>query len=324
MASLPRHRVTIDRPFITSGVDFCGPIAIKSGIRRVASIKAYISVFVCLTTRAVHLEVVSALTTEAFIAALNRFMSRRGFCANLYSDNGTYFTGADAMLRKYFNEAQKQHSVDNYLAEKGVKWHFIPPSAPHFGSIWEAAVKSAKTHLYKVTKAVLLNFEELTTLRCRIEEVLNSRPLIAMSKDPTDYEVLTPGHFLIGSRITTPVEPDVSEIPQNRLRRFELVRSQVKFFWRRWKKEYLPQLQKRTKWFTLQRVMVVGDLAILKDDNLPPLKWKMVRVVETHPGDDGVVRAVSVKTPKGTILKRPVVKLSLLPNSTDEDTEQPE
>lgn len=159
-------------------------------------------------------------------------MSRRGFCANLYSDNGTNFTGADAMLRKYFNEAQKQCSGDNYLAGKGVKWHFVPLSAPHFGDIWEAAVKSAKTHLYKVTKGVLLNFEELTTLMCRIEAIPNSRPLIAMSNDPTDYEALTPGHFLIGSRNTTPVKPDVSEIPQNRLRRFELVRSQVKLFWR--------------------------------------------------------------------------------------------
>ncbi|XP_050535043.1 uncharacterized protein LOC126902063 [Daktulosphaira vitifoliae] len=123
-------------------------------------------------------------------------MSRRGFCTNLYSDNGTNVTGADAKLKKYFKQVSDQQSVDEYLAEKGVMWYFIHPSATHFSGFWEVEVKS---HLYNVIKGALLKFEELSIMMRRIEVILISKPLIAVSNDPTDYEALIPGHFLIGS-----------------------------------------------------------------------------------------------------------------------------
>lgn len=103
MAPLPRERVNIERPFSRSGVDFCGPILIRSGIRRVVSIKCYIAVFVCFVTRAVHLELVNGLTSDAFLAALTRFMARRGHCSHLYSDNGTNFVGANKVLYSIVN-----------------------------------------------------------------------------------------------------------------------------------------------------------------------------------------------------------------------------
>lgn len=104
-------------------------------------------------------------------------------------------------------------------------------------------------------------------------------------------------------------------VPTNRLRRFQLMQAQMQTFWKRWSSEYLPQVQKRGKWTKFIRNIEVGDLAILKDDIVPPIYWKLVRVVKTHPGRDDVVRAVTVRNSAGMEFKRPVVKLAVLPTS---------
>lgn len=118
---------------------------------------------------------------------------------------------------------QNKKTEHDFFIENEIEWHFIPPAAPHFGGLWEAAVKSAKRLLIKVTKAVLLTNEELTILLCKIEAVLNSRPLTPINDNPSEFLVLTPAHFLIGRPLITPAEPDLSSIPQNRLKSFKLV-----------------------------------------------------------------------------------------------------
>lgn len=270
MAPLPPERVNVERPFARTGVDFCGPIMIRSGIRRVVSIKCYVAVFVCFVTRAIHLELVSGLTTEAFLASLMRFLSRRGLCSHIYSDNGTNFIGANKVLHSYFAPVKGQRTVEDSLSDLKIQWHFIPPSAPHFGGLWEAAVKSAKRHLLKVNSMGLLTYEEMHTLLCRIEAILNSRPISPMSDDPSDLTPLTPAHFLTGGSLTQPAEPDSIGIPLNRVKRWELVKLQSQTFWKRWSTEYLPQLHKRGKWLSKKDTRV-GSLAILREDNLPPL-----------------------------------------------------
>lgn len=318
MAPLPKERVTIERPFNRTGVDFCGPILIKSGIRRVVAIKGYIAVFVCFVTRAVHLELVTDLTSDAFLAALSRFMSRRGMCSHLYSDNATNFVGANKILKQYFTPNSKKQLVTDVMANHGVQWHFIPPASPHFGGLWEAAVKSAKHHMLRVTKGALFSVEEFNTLLCRIEAVLNSRPLVPFSDDPGEFEALTPSHFLIGGHLMLPQEPDVTTVPKNKLRRFQLMRSQFQLFWVRWSKEYLPQLHKRNRWTSSGQAIAVGELAVLKEDNVPPLQWKLVRITALHPGADGKTRVATIKLSSGAELKRPVVKLAVLPMPTED------
>jgi len=125
-------------------------------------------------------------------------MARRGQCRELFSDNGTNFVGADRILQTHIQECQKSTKVHNFLSSRRINWHFIPPSAPHFGGIWEAAVKSAKKHLLPVSKGFIMTFDETTTLLCHIEAVLNSRPLTPLSRDPSDFNALTAGHFLMG------------------------------------------------------------------------------------------------------------------------------
>lgn len=204
MGSLPGVRVNPARPFQHTGADYAGPIHLRTtGGRGHRSYKAFVTVFVCLATRAVHLEAVSDYTTSAFLAALHRFTSRRGVCESIHSDCGTNFVGADAELRRLFTAGRPEgQRVAAQLASEGIRWRFNPPAAPHFGRIWEAAVKSLKHHLRRVVGNAKLTFEEMSTLFAQIEACLNSRPLQALSDDPDDLAALTPGHFLIGSALT--------------------------------------------------------------------------------------------------------------------------
>lgn len=318
MAPLPRSRVSIDRPFNRTGIDFCGPIHIRSGIRRVVSVKGYIAVFVCFITRAVHLELVSSFSSDAFLAALKRFITRRGHCNHIHSDNGSNFIGANKELCTYFAADKGKTTVPDSMANLGIQWHFNPPSSLHFGGIWESAVREAKRHLAKITKNALFNFEEMSTFLCQVEAVLNSRPLVSLSDDPGDYSALTPAHFLVGGSLMLPPEPDISTVATNRLKRWKLLTAQTQIFWKRWSREYLPQLQRRNKWIKPSRNIKSGDLAILRDEVLPLAKWTLVRVSKTHPGIDGVVKVVTVRTASGSEYKRPVIKLTLLPSNEDE------
>lgn len=209
MGQLPVDRVQAARPFRSAGVDYAGPINLKASKGRgIKSFKGYICFFVCMASRAVHLEAVSDLTTGSFLAAFRRLVARRGYCARLSSDNGTNFRGADRELREMFSAASEFYQECRVqLAADGTEWTFIPPSAPHFGGLWEAGVKSAKHHLRRVLGDQLLTYEELSTLLCQVEACLNSRPLYPMSVDPTDSVAITPGHLLIGEAPINIPEP---------------------------------------------------------------------------------------------------------------------
>ena len=152
MGELPSARVRPSPPFQSSGVDYAGPISVRlTKSRGKGTLKDYICVFVCMATRAVHLELVEDYTSEAFIAAFHRFTARRGQCKFLYSDQGTTFVGADPQLKQILSESSLFLSkVTKELSNEGLTWSFNPPSAPHFGGLWEAAVKSMKHHMRRV------------------------------------------------------------------------------------------------------------------------------------------------------------------------------
>lgn len=314
MGELPRERVTVSRPFSRTGIDFFGPVYVRPGPRRTA-VKAYGAIFVCFATKAIHIELVSDLSTDRFIQALRRFMARRGRCAEIFSDNGTNFVGARNRMRdllQLLKDKDHKEKVDNYCLDEGIKWHFSPPSGPHFGGLWEAAVRSTKFHLQRVIGDTPVSIEDMNTLLTQVESCLNSRPITALSEDPSDLEPLTPAHFLIGASLQALPDLDVTNIPTNRLSKFEAVQRKVQDFWNRWRQEYLSQLQGRTKRWRPPVEIVVGKMVVICDDNLPPMRWKLGRVEQVHPGLDGVVRVVTLRTASG-ILKRPVEKTCLLP-----------
>lgn len=294
-----------------------GPVTLREGKRRNArNHKAYISIFVCFATKAVHIELVSDLTSVAFVGALKRFISRRNKPAHMYSDNGTSFVGAQRQLKEFYDfihTEQVQSSVKQFLCDQETSWTFIPPNAPHFGGLWEAAVKSAKYHMYRIVGKAHLTFEELQTVLCEIEAILNSRPLTQLSEDPNDLEYLSPGHFLIGTTINSFPYPDLKDINENRLVRWQRVEQIRQHFWKRWSTEYLHCLQERRKWKSSKGIQLEpNQIVLINQQGLPPLQWALGRVQNIHVGSDGVARSATVQTAKG-LLTRPLTKLAILP-----------
>ncbi|XP_036145322.1 uncharacterized protein LOC118646459 [Monomorium pharaonis] len=217
MGDLPSMRVSPSpRSFAQCGVDYAGPVQVRAFAGRgVASRKAYIALFVCLATRAIHLELISDYSSPAFLNAYVRFCSRRGLPRIMYSHNGTTFVGAEKELKKAYYSALRDPQFLNKTACDNVQWLFIPPSAPHFGGMWEAGVRSVKHHLRRVIDKHTLSFEEFSTLLCTIEACLNSRPIVPLSEAFDDYDYLTPGHFLIGSALTVAPEPSILHLNES-------------------------------------------------------------------------------------------------------------
>ncbi|XP_024875383.1 uncharacterized protein LOC112456855, partial [Temnothorax curvispinosus] len=208
---------------------------------------------------------------------------REMYYKNLHADNGRNFVGAKNELNnlaKFLQSESVKSKILEFTAEQMIEWTFIPPYSPHVGELWEAAVKSAKSHLKAVIRPTSLTFEELTTVFAQIEAILNSRPLTPVSADPSDLTALKPGHFLVGAPLTAIPEPDLDEVPLNRLSRFQLLSSFVQGFWKRWMREYVTQLQSRQKWKeTLPNPhLKIGALVLLRDDNAPPLQWRLGRI----------------------------------------------
>ncbi|XP_070141654.1 uncharacterized protein [Drosophila kikkawai] len=232
--------------------------------------KGYVSVFVCFCTKAIHLEPTSDLTTEKFLAAFARFVSRRGCPRQVQSDNGKTFVGAATLLSRDFLQAVKE-AVTGAYSHQQLLWQFIPPGAPHMGGLWGAGVKSFKTLFYKSTATRKYTFEELSTLLARIEACLNSRPLAPMSEDPADLLALTPGHFLVGGPLLAVVEPEIKGDATAIINRWQHLKALNQQFRLRWKEEYLKELHKRNKWRTPARNLQVGDMVVVKETTFRPM-----------------------------------------------------
>jgi len=311
MADLPAARVQQGRPFARVGVDYAGPLQMRElRLRKSRSYKVYVAVFVCLAVKAVHLEPVTDLSTDAFLAAFDRFIARRGLPSDIFSDCGTNFIGADKQLQLLINSTDGQEALSGSHA--ACQWHFNPPSAPHFGGLWEAAVRSMKRLLIRTMGTHIFSYEEFTTLLARIEAVLNSRPLTPMTTDPADLDYLSPGHFLIGQPLLAVPPRTTSESRVNLNQRWKLLDQCHQAFWRRWATEYLTSLQGRSKWRKETPNVNVDDMVVIVDNQAPPLMWRLGRVSEILPGQDGVVRVVRLLTLQG-LITRPVAKIVVLP-----------
>ena len=214
-------------------------------------------------------------------------------------------------LFQFLEECKTRDAISQFCSTQRIVWKFIPERAAHFGGLWEAAVKSMKTHLKRTTANVKFTFEEMSTVLTQIEACLNSRPLTPLPCDDEVIEVLTPGHFLIGRPLEALPDPSSSYQPVSLLRRWHLCQSVIHHFWKRWSTEYISSLRRFAKWHRPTRNVEVGDVVVLHEDNLIPTKWPLARVTEVHPGNDGLIRVVTIKTSTG-IFKRPVTKIALL------------
>lgn len=319
MGILPKSRVTPSNCFTHTSVDYAGPMEFKGVGKGSRPTKGYVAVFVCMCTKAIHLEAVPDLTSEKFINAFNRFISVENKPTHMYSDNGTTFVGANRFLEKELKEAIMNAEQDalSFFADSEIVWKFNPPTASHMGGLWEAGVKSMKTHLKTYLNGRIFNFEEMQTILYRIAACLNTRPICGLSEDPNDLESLTPGHFMRNMPKHILPGRNLLEERVGTADRYRLQQQVLQSIWKRWQGEYLTRLHERSKWTKEQENIKVNDLVLVKEDNLPPGKWRLGRILDVHPGPDNLVRVVTVKT-KDNILKRPIHKLSKLPIDAEE------
>lgn len=306
-APLPGLRVNPADPFEVSGMDFAGPLFAKEcGVVK----KCYILVITYAVTRAVHLELVSDLTAERFILAFRRFISRRGVCRVVLTDNAQTFRRADKELGELWNCIRREE-VSAVFASLRVQWKFIVERAAWWGGFWERMVRCVKTVLKKILGHAFLKFEELSTVLTEVEAVLNSRPLTFVYAETSEPDPLTPAHFLVGRRLTSlppcerrlVSEPNAADI-QRRWKHRQALADQ---FWRRWRREYLNELRsahhsRPTKSTGLRE----GDFVIVYEHLQPRQNWCTGRVVKTFPGRDGRVRSCTIRIPHGKVIKRPV------------------
>ena len=319
---LPEDRVKDAAVFEITGIDLCGPLLVRG------EKKCWILLATCAIYRAVHLELVSSLSTDCFILALRRFIARRGRPSTIYSDNGKNLVGTANLLKSIDWE-----KVEDFASEKRISWKFNPPSAPWWGGFWERLIGVLKSILRRVLGRACLNDEELTTILCDVESIINSRPLTYLSEDPDDLLALTPAMFL--QEIKSVGVCDFDIIDSKRLNKRYTYRLKLqKDLRNRFRSEYLGFLKDFSK-VKKDSSVKEGDIVLIGDNNTKRINWPLAKVIKTYPGKDGKVRVVELKTKSGTLL-RPIQKLyplevssrdflpSKIPDKENEDSSHPD
>lgn len=295
---LPLDRIKTVATFQVTGVDLAGPLYLKDGS------KSWICLFTCAVYRAVHLELVTSLSTECFLLALRRFIARRGRPHIVYSDNGTNFTGANNLLQDLDWDL-----IEHEALIRKIEWRFNPPAAPWWGGFWERMVRTIKDLLKRNLGNSRLYYEELYTVLCDCESIVNQRPLTYQSDDPSELRALTPKDFLQDLRGSDVSDFDIIDqsLFQGRYKFVQEVRDAMRS---RFQREYLANLVHRGKNQLNEQVdlVQVGDIVLVSNDTNKRINWPLARVIEIFPGRDGVTRMVRLKLQQGELV-RPVQKI---------------
>ncbi|GFW74593.1 integrase catalytic domain-containing protein [Trichonephila clavipes] len=261
---LPEDRVRDAAIFEVCGVDLCGPLFLKENK------KCWVVLFTCAIYRAVHLELITSLSTDSFILAFRRFIARRGRPTTIYSDNGKNFVGTFNALNSI-----DWDKIQDFALKIKIQWKFSPPSAPWWGGFWERLVGMLKNVLRKVLGKASLNEEELNTLLCDAESIINSRPITYLSEDPKDLVALTPAMFL--QEIREIGVPDFDMIDSKKLERRFIYRVKIRKDLRnRFRNEYLGLLKDYSK-VRKEASVKDGDIVLIGDNDVKRINWPMAR-----------------------------------------------
>ncbi|XP_037825055.1 uncharacterized protein LOC119613182 [Lucilia sericata] len=309
MGSLPKDRLTAYiRPFSYTGLDYFGPLTITIGRRHE---KRWVALFTCLTIRAIHLEVAFDLSTDACILAIRNFINRRGLPTRLRSDNGKNFVGADQVAKR-FSEVFDVARIQDECSTKGIDWQFNCPHNPAEGGIWERMVQCVKRVLQSTLKESAPREHTLQSFLIEAENIVNSRPLTHLPLSHEDEEPLTPNHFLLGCPNTSQTPAgEINVQPMVLRKQWRISRQLRDHFWKRWIREYLPTMTRRSKWCQRTKPIAVGDLVLICDPVVSRRDWKRGKVEEVFKGRDGIIRRANIRTSTGCLM-RPVSKLAIL------------
>ena len=330
MADLPLDRTEVCPPFTNVGFDVFGPWAVQTRKTRGGGVNAkrWGLVFTCLSSRAIHIEVLEAMDSSAFICALRRFFALRGHAKLLRCDRGTNFVGAKTELDAAASELDEK-KVEKFVTECGCKWEFNPPHASHFGGVWERQINTIRRVLDAMFTELgqsQLTHELLVTLMAEVVAIVNARPIAALPSDTDDPQPLSPAMLL--TMKTRPAGPPPGQFMRTDIyarRRWRRVQFLAEQFWTRWRREYLQSLQPRQKSTETRRDLCVGDIVLLRDESQHCNNWPLGRVSEVPRSDDGRVRKVKVNVVRDGERKtylRPIKELVLLLTDTADPDQQ--
>ncbi|XP_030208539.1 uncharacterized protein LOC115556311 [Gadus morhua] len=324
MADLPPERVEPSPPFTFCGMDCFGPFLTKQGRKEN---KRYGLLFTCFSSRAIHIEMLDGMSTDALINGLRCFIAMRGAVRQIKSDQGSNFVGAKNELK----EALKEVDADRlavFLAEKQCDFCMNAPYSSHVGGVWERQIRTVRSVL-RSTLALSsgrLNDASLRAFLYEAMAIVNSRPLTVDNlSDPHSLEPLTPNHLL--TMKTVRALPPPGEFVREDMygkKRWRHVQYLAEQFWSRWRKEYLANISLRQRWHAPKRNLQVGDIVMMKGEDAHRNEWRLGRVLETTIDKDGLVRRVKIclgdrnlgkkgeRLHKMSEVERPVQRLVLL------------
>ena len=319
MADLPSDRLSTQPPFTNVGIDVFGPWSISTRRTRggAANSKRRAVIFTCLSVRAVHIEIIEAMSTSSFINALRRFIAIRGPVQLIRSDCGTNFKGACRELKVLLQD-QNEPNISRFLSQEGCAWIFNPPHSSHMGGAWERMIGVSRRILDSMLSQIRpphLTHEVLSTLMAEVSAIINARPLTTISTDAQAPLLLTPA-MILTQKVCCPDPPPGcfgdTDLHRQQWRR---VQHLANCFWERWKREYLSTLQSRSKWQKCHPNIQQGDLVLLRDTQVKINQWPMALVTKTFPASDGKVRKLELKVARGGVSKtfiRPITEVVVL------------
>ncbi|KAK3753685.1 hypothetical protein QZH41_013131 [Actinostola sp. cb2023] len=317
MADLPKDRTEPSPPFTNVGIDVFGPWYVRTRKLRggAANSKRWGLVLTCLSSRAIHIELLESMDASSFICALRRFFAIRGPATRIKCDRGTNFVGGKSELEQSLTETDQQ-KIQRYSTEQGCEWIFNPPHASHFGGVWERQIRTIRSILDAMLTQIgssQLTHELLSTLMAEVTGIVNSRPIAAVPSDADEVQPLSPSMLLTAKeRPLTPPPGDFVPEDLYARRRWRRVQYLADQFWTRWKREYLQNLQRRAKWQELQPNLAVGDKYV-KNEETRRNNWPLGKVTKAIRSEDGAVRKAEVFTTHagkgGKTLLRPIGQL---------------
>ncbi|XP_055522508.1 uncharacterized protein LOC129716699 [Wyeomyia smithii] len=309
MGELPEARLAaFSRPFTFVGVDYFGPFAVSVGRR---SEKRWGVLVTCLTTRAIHIEIAHTLNADSCMMALRNFMARRGVPRKIFSDRGTNFVATNKELELTLQELDHIKIVQEIVSPH-TEWCFLPPASPHMGGAWERLIQIVKRNLQDMQPRRQLSDETFRNLLIEIESIYNSRPLTHVPAEDPEAPVLTPNHLILGSSSGLKPVTSFDDSTEALKRSWRASQAEANIFWRRWVRDYLPDLTRRTKWYGDVKPVEVGDIVVIVDPGNPRNCWPKGSVISVNTDEDGRVRSAAVQTASGGVYERPMVKLAVL------------
>ena len=329
---LPDFRTQRNRPYSFIGLDYMGPFTIKDLALETLVSKAYILMITCASSRSVHLEATRSLGLDDFIMAMDQFMNVRGIPSHVESDNAPTFLRCNREFKSLF----KNDKVTKFFEHKRINWNFYTEKSPNKGGFIERLNNIFKRSCRKSFGNAQLDFEEFRTMVGNAMGVLNDRPLTYVYADNnSEGRALSPSMLTLGYNLLEPPhirfnykQDDITKKYGEKFAELETIKNS---FWDQWSKQYITELFERHIKGSQTRpnllVPKIGDICLLKKENLPRRKWPLCKILGFKQGKyDRHIRECRIQTVtprlKPTILRRPLhflVPLEVEPHYISED-----